>query len=85
MSENVYIGSKLVLNYVMALVASLQKNPKVNVMARGRAVSSVVDVIEVCKRSFVIDMCVDDILIGTKRMGSENDLRNVLTIHIKLS
>jgi DNA-binding protein Alba len=69
----------------MALVASLQKNPKVNVMARGRAVSSVVDVIEVCKRSFVIDMCVDDILIGTKRMGSENDLRNVLTIHIKLS
>ncbi len=85
MSENVYIGSKPILNYVVALVASLQKDPKVNVMTRGRAISSAVDVIEVCKRSFVTDMCVVDILIGTERMGTENDLRNVSTIHIKLS
>lgn len=70
---------------MVALVASLQKDPKVNVMTRGRAISSAVDVIEVCKRSFVTDMCVVDILIGTERMGTENDLRNVSTIHIKLS
>ena len=69
----------------MALVIALQKDPKVNVMARGRAISSAVDVVEVCKRSFVTDMCVDDILIGTERMGTGEDTRNVSTIHIKLS
>lgn len=30
-------------------------------------------------------MFVDDILIGTKRMGTGDDLRNVSTIQIKLS
>ena len=35
MSENVYIGSKPILNYVIALVTVLQKEPSVNVMARG--------------------------------------------------
>ena len=54
-------------------------------MARGRAFSSAVDVVEVCKRSFVIDMCIDDILIGTERMGTGDELRNVSTINIKLS
>jgi DNA-binding protein Alba len=39
-------------------------------MARGRAINSAVDVVEVCKRSFVTDMCIDDILIGTERMGT---------------
>ncbi len=69
----------------MALMTSLQKNHKVNVMARGRAISSTVDVIEVCKRSVVTDICIDDILIGTERMGIGDDLRNVSMIHIKLN
>jgi len=54
-------------------------------MARGRAINSAVDVVEVCKRSFVTDMCIDDILIGTERMGTGDELRNVSTINIKLS
>jgi len=32
-----------------------------------------------------LDMCVDDILIGTEKMGTGDDTRNVSTIHIKLS
>jgi len=54
-------------------------------MARGRAINNAVDVVEVCKRSFVTDMCIDDILIGTERMGTGDELRNVSTINIKLS
>jgi DNA-binding protein Alba len=54
-------------------------------MARGRAINSAVDVVEVCKRSFVTDMCIDDILIGTERMGTGDELRNVSNINIKLS
>lgn len=51
MSENVYIGSKPILNYVMALVTALQKEPTVNVMARGRAISSAVDVVEYAREA----------------------------------
>jgi len=54
-------------------------------MARGSAFSSAVDVVEICKRSFVTDMCIDDILIGTERMGTGDELRNVSTSYIKLS
>ena len=54
-------------------------------MARGRAINSAVDVVEVCKRSFVTDMCIDDILIGIERMGTGDELRNVSTINIMLS
>ena len=54
-------------------------------MARGRAISSVVDVVEVAKRSFVTDINVDDITIGTERLGDGDDMRNVSTIAIKIS
>ena len=83
--ENIYIGSKPILNYVTALATALQKDPTVNVLARGRAISSAVDVVEVCRRSFVTDISVDEILIGTEKMGSDDDLRNVSTIQIVLT
>jgi DNA-binding protein Alba len=83
--ENIYIGSKPILNYVTVLATAFQKDPTVNVLARGRAISSAVDVVEVCRRSFVKDINVDEILIGTEKMGEENDLRNVSTIQIVLT
>jgi DNA-binding protein Alba len=85
MSENIYIGSKPVINYVTALVTALQRNPTVNVLARGRAISSAIDVVEVCKRSFLKDINVEDIKIGTEQMGNGDELRNVSTIQIKLN
>ena len=85
MSENIYIGSKPVINYVTALVTALQRAPTVNVMARGRAISSAVDVVEVCKRSFLKDLEVEEILIGTEQMGDGDELRNVSTIQIRLN
>lgn len=85
MTENVYIGSKPVINYVTALVTALQREPKVHVMARGRAISSAVDVVEVCKRSFLKDIKIEDIQIGTEQMGEGDDLRNVSTIQIVLN
>jgi len=85
MSENIYIGSKPVINYVTALVTAFQRNPTVNVMARGRAISSAVDVVEVCKRSFLKEIQIEDITIGTEQMGDGGELRNVSTINIKLN
>ncbi len=85
MSENIYVGSKPILNYVTAIVTAFQRAPNVNVLARGRAISSAVDVVEVCRRSFLKDLNVDEIKIGTEQMGSDDDLRNVSTINIQLS
>ena len=85
MSENIYIGSKPIINYVTALVTALQRNSTVNVMARGRAISSAVDVVEVCKRSFLKELQIEDIKIGTEQMGDGGELRNVSTINIKLN
>jgi len=85
MTENIYIGSKPILNYITALVTALQREPSVNVLARGRAISSAVDVVEVCKRSFLKGLLVEDITIGTDKMGDEGDLRNVSTIMIRLT
>ena len=82
--ENIYIGSKPILSYVTALVMALQRSDTVNVMARGRAISSAVDVVEVARRSFLTDVDIGSISIGTEKMGEENEVRNVSTMCIKL-
>ena len=83
--EKIYVGSKPILAYVTAVVTSLQRVDQVSVMARGRAISSAVDVVEVTKRSFLKDLRVDNIQIGTERLGESGSERNVSTISIKLS
>jgi DNA-binding protein len=71
--------------YVTAIMTSFQSVDSVNIMARGRAISSAVDVVEVIKRSFINDITVDDIKIGTERLGETGARRNVSTIMIKVS
>lgn len=83
--ERIYVGSKPILAYVTAVVTAFQRADSVKVMARGRSISSAVDVVEVTKRSFVTDINVDDIAIGTERLGEAGSERNVSTISIKLS
>ena len=83
--ERIYIGSKPILAYVTAVVTSLSRSDTVKVMARGRAISRAVDVVEVTKRSFLTDIVVDDIDIGTERLGEAGAERNVSTISINLS
>ena len=84
-SERVYVGSKPILAYVTAVVTSLSKSDNVKVMARGRAISSAVDVVEGTKRSFLTDIVIDGIDIGTERLGEAGAERNVSTISIQLS
>jgi DNA-binding protein len=83
--ERIYVGSKPILEYVTAVVTSLSRSDSVNVMARGRAISSAVDVVEVTKRRFLTDIVVEGIDIGTVRLGEAGAERNVSTISIKLS
>jgi DNA-binding protein len=83
--ERIYVGSKPILAYVTAVVTALQRAESVKVMARGRAISSAVDVVEVTKRSFLTNLNVDGIEIGTETLGEAGNTRNVSTISIKLS
>jgi DNA-binding protein len=83
--EVIYISSKPILSYVTAIITALQRANNVKVLARGRAISSAVDVVEVTKRSFLKDISVKDISIGTERLGEGDAARNVSTISIHLS
>ena len=84
-NDRIYVGSKPILAYVTAVVTSLSKSDSVSVMARGRAISTAVDVVEVTKRSILTDIVVDGIDIGTERLGEAGAERNVSTISIHLS
>ncbi len=85
--ENVvYIGSKPVMNYCLAVLSSLQgRSDTVTLKARGRAISTAVDVAEVTKNRFLEDLTVENIEIGTEELeSSEGQARNVSTISIVL-
>jgi len=85
--ENVvYIGSKPIMNYCMAVITSLhEKGGSVAVKARGRAISTAVDVVEVTRSRFLKDLTVEDIEIGTEELeATDGRMRNVSTITIVL-
>lgn len=85
--ENVvYIGSKPVMNYCLAVLTSLRdKGSKVSLKARGRAISRAVDVAEVTRNRFMEDLTVENIEIGTEELESvEGGTRNISTMTIVL-
>ena len=84
-AETVYVGSKPILTYVLAVINAFQRADKVKVLARGRAISSAVDVVEVARRSFIENLKVENIEIGTETVGEGDQVRNVSTIAITLS
>lgn len=88
MSEEniIYIGRKPVMNYCLAVISSLQgEGSKVTLKARGRSISTAVDVAEVTRQRFVEGLTVEKIEIGTEELESlEGQMRNVSTMTIVL-
>jgi DNA-binding protein len=85
--ENViYIGSKPVMSYCLAVLTSLKDGGSgVALKARGRAISTAVDVAEVIRNRYMEDLNVENIEIGTEELESrEGQLRNVSTMTIFL-
>ena len=82
----VYIGSKPVMNYVLAVVTQFNKGAsEVTIKARGRAISRAVDVAEVTKNRFIIDSTVKDIRIATEKISSERGESNISTMEIVMT
>ena len=84
----VYIGSKPVMSYVLAVMTGLSSPGAMEIVlkARGRAISTAVDVAEVSRRKFIKELEVANIAIGTEEIeGEEGGKRAVSTIEIVMT
>jgi len=60
-SNIIYVGRKPPMNYVLAIVTAFSgaEVKEVTVKARGRAITTAVDAVEITRRKFVKEMIVD--------------------------
>ena len=90
-SENqnvVYIGRKPVMSYVLAIITyfNTPDAKEVVLKARGRAITTAVDVAEITRRRFLEKIKTSKIVIGTEEVTEEGGrTRAVSTIEITLS
>jgi DNA-binding protein len=87
--NTVYIGSKPTMNYALAVMTNFNQSEAKEVLlkARGRSITTAVDVAEIVRRRFMKDLKVDKVELGTEEMPAregENRSRNVSTIEITL-
>ncbi len=81
----VFVGSKPVMNYVLAVVTQFNGGAKeVKIMARGRAISRAVDVAEVSRARFLADVSIKNIQISTEVLNTDRGETNVSAIEIVL-
>ena len=76
------------MNYVLAVMTSFtgSNTQDVTVKARGQAITTAVDVVEITRNRFLKELRVDKITIGTDEIPQEEGgTRNVSTIEITLT
>jgi DNA-binding protein len=76
------------MSYVLAIITSFTGSDakEVTLKARGRAITTAVDVAEIIRRRFMKELNVGKITIGTEEMQQgEGGTRNVSTIEITLT
>lgn len=85
----VYVGRKPLMNYVLAVITSFSaaNADKVVLKARGRAISTAVDVAEVSRRHYLENVKVEKISIGSEdiTIREENRTKTVSAIEITLA
>jgi DNA-binding protein Alba len=89
-SKIVFVGNKMPMNYVMAIITGLSaSNDKaITLKARGQAITTAVDAAEITRNRFLKDLKVSNIAIGTEAMPpkeGETKARMVSTIEIVLT
>lgn len=86
--NTVFIGRKPTMNYVLAVITNFNssKTKDVTVKARGRSITTAVDVAEIVTRKFMKDLKISKITTGTEEMTQEEGgTRSVSTIEIILA
>jgi DNA-binding protein len=84
-----YVGRKTPMNYVLGIITSFSgSNAKEGALkARGQAITTAVDAVEITRHRFMKDLSIGKITIGTEEMPAregENRPRMVSTIEITL-
>jgi len=84
--DTILIGKKPIMAYATAVMMHFQSGAsQLTVKARGRAISTAVDVVEVVRRRFFAGkLNVKQVNIGTQEIGDGADKRHVSTIEIVL-
>lgn len=88
MADNVvYVGNKAPMNYVLAVITLFNEGNKTVILkARGRAISTAVDVCELTRNRFLSELKTEKIEIGTEELPRrEGGTINTSTIEITLS
>ncbi len=91
MAENtednvVYVGSKPVMNYVLAITMQLSRSNEVVLKSRGQAISRSVDAAEIVRNRFMPGLKVKSINISTEELTREDGTTmNVSSMEITLS
>jgi DNA-binding protein len=89
-SGTVFIGNKPAMSYVLAIITNLSASnaKEITLKARGRAITTAVDVAEIARNRFLKDLKINKISIGTEEMPpreGQNRARMVSTMEITLS
>ena len=84
--DTILVGKKPIMAYATAVMMHFQSGAQtLTIKARGRAISTAVDVAEVVRRRFFAGkLAIQEISIGTQVLGEGADTRNVSTIDIKV-
>jgi len=71
------------MSYVLAVVTQLGKGQnEVRIKARGQSISKAVDVVEIVRNKFALDIKVTNVSIGTDVLEIEKEKINVSRIEI---
>jgi DNA-binding protein len=82
--SKVFIGKKRAMDYVMAAMVVLEKQP-VRLLARGRSISRAVDVAEILRNKFLKGSSYGEILITTETItNTDGTNTNVSSIEIEI-
>ena len=89
-SNVIYIGRKPPMSYVTAIITSFAGSDakEVTLKARGEAITTAVDAVEITRHRFMKDLGINKIAIGTEEIPpreGEGGARNVSTIEITLT
>lgn len=85
--NQVFIGKKGVMSYVLAVVTQFNKGAnEVTIKARGKAINHAVDVAEIVRHRFLTSVKVKNISISTDELVSKNgEQERISAIEIVLS
>jgi len=82
----IYVGTKPAMSYVLAVITHFNESDAktATLKARGRAITTSIDVVEIVRRKFMKDIKVEKIEIGTEELQRDDGTRNVSTIEISI-